>query len=355
MWPPSVRGPWRTNARRSGGESDVGHPHLVHAIGRDVATDKILGGLAPQRVNGGGHRPAPSADARDRGLAHQRRSPLAARMTPGTQCGMDARRAVGAMGDGMNGADTAKRAASRLCRADWGGEPRMEAGSRDTRHASHYADGMNGAVRPHRLIRPFGTSFCGPGRSLCRYVPLLPKLAPLTAQAARLPAPGRCHDIGARAVVGISPADPSRARCGGRLERARQSLTRAAGSDGIDCPTDKRGENGMGTSVETFTVPTEAGQRQGAGAGWPSGIAVNEPAVEGWKDPGPGSRGCARALAGIEVRWQRRRRTVPGVRTVGPGRPADRAGEEVAAVEDPGTARQCLRPSRPSRVETSRT
>jgi len=164
MWPPLVRSPWRTNARRSGGESDVGHPHLVHAIGREVATDRILGDPAPQRVNGGGHRPAPSADARDRGPAHQRRSPPAARMTLGTQCGMDARRAVGAMGDGMNGADTAKRAASRLCRADCG------------RRATH------GSRKPRQPARE---PLCGwderPGSSASAHTPVrdvLPRTGP---------------------------------------------------------------------------------------------------------------------------------------------------------------------------------
>jgi hypothetical protein len=98
----------KEEARRGWNERDVRHPEPIGSIGGEVPANQISGGGPLGCADRRGDGPAPAADAREASLSHQPGDALAPDLDAlGPKLGMEARRPVGAVRDGVNGADAA--------------------------------------------------------------------------------------------------------------------------------------------------------------------------------------------------------------------------------------------------------
>ena len=139
-------------------EGDVSHPQRVRAIGHEVATDEIAGGMMILRLPRRHWRASAPADARDPCRSHQPGNPLAAnRGHRSSAWAMNARRAIGSMRSSVDRADMTRQigVGGRPSRS-WSVPPGVIARGRHLQDAGHCTNGIHGLVRAHEPVNPFG-------------------------------------------------------------------------------------------------------------------------------------------------------------------------------------------------------
>ena len=124
-----------------------------------VATDEIAGRMMVSRLSRRDRRASAPADARDPCRSHQPSNPLPAnREAIGVQLGVNTRRAIGSMRSSVDRADMTRRRSARGSRPgrSWSAPPSVIARGRNLQDAGHCANGIQGLVRAHEPVNPFG-------------------------------------------------------------------------------------------------------------------------------------------------------------------------------------------------------
>ncbi len=144
-------------ARQGRHVADVGDPQPIRPRGGEASLDQIRR-RPGRRLAHRGARPPATADAGETGAAHQPGDPLAPdRNALGLELGMDARDAVGALRDGVDGSDPPQQCplgdSARRGRA---APPGVVSGRGDAEHPTHRSNRIHGLVRLYELEEPDG-------------------------------------------------------------------------------------------------------------------------------------------------------------------------------------------------------